>query len=56
MSARSLTGWGVNRLAMVDVRVERVAGESGVDSNENTVSGSLLFITKKKSGQEIRIE
>jgi hypothetical protein len=36
-------GWGVNRLAMVDVRVESIEDAMGVGNDENTVSDSLSY-------------
>lgn len=34
-------GWGVNRRAMVLVRIDKVDGAMGVVREENTASGSL---------------
>lgn len=42
ISARSLIGWGVNRRAMVPIRMVMAAGETGFGMEENTVSCSLV--------------
>lgn len=42
ISARSLIGWGVNRRAIVPIRMEMAADETGFGMEENTVSCSLV--------------
>lgn len=52
ISARSLIGCGVNRLAMVFMRIECVAGGIGCAREEKTVSGSLPVETRVSQDQQ----